>query len=330
MDQSVIFVAPLEEQESITSINKNTVVDVPVHTCGQDYEFVNDILVCLTCGTDFEAKLSAVFPNMDHRRFRIQYNTNVKKVVLDTTSTQDHVGTTKDESDSHSSNTEDNNNKGDDSEDSNSNSNSNSDDSNSNSNSNTNDDNNEDSGDSNEDSGSNESDTDYEYRDEFTNVEDMNPIKHNTIKYNPEYTKAMLNVVIPKMFAVLSLYDWYLGIKDCHTVYSLVMKYGTREVYNYFLQRIPYKVCNIMNCDLDTILAEIAIDPSNLTDISVRYSQHIMVALTSINIDREAARFERYIRAKREAYWRKILVSFSIGLTIAYLIALIGTIVFIR
>jgi len=323
MEHPVVLEPSCEQKEILNMIksmvNVNTDSRMVIHECSQNFTVVNRELVCRICKVKMLDKILEVLPNLDQQKIRILYrddiesNTNLtatdkpvnveindnllKKEELDEEANSEEANS--EEANSEEANSEEANSEEANSEEANS-----------------------------EEANSEESEySSEEDRDEFSNVEDMNPLNECDTFYNAEHCKAMLGVIIPKIMVVLSLYGAYAGLKRLYIVYNLIVKYGYSELYDYFLQRVSYKTYNKFNRELDNVMYVLSSSPDNVGPVAIEYSKTLITKFLSINIEKEAMLFNRYMKNKRTAYWNKIFISFGVGMIIAYMIALLGTIV---
>ena len=338
MEHPVVLEPSYEEKEILNMIksmvNVSTDSRMVIHECSQNFTVVNRELVCQICKVKMLDKILEVLPNLDQQKIRILYrddiesNTNLiatdetvgievsdepleerilEKEELDEEANSEEANS--EEANSEEVNSEEANSEEANSEEANSEE-ANSEEANS------------------EEVNSEESEySSEEDRDEFSNVEDMNPFKECDTFYNAEHCKAMLGVIIPKIMVVLSLYGAYAGLKRLYIVYNLIVKYGYSELYDYFLQRVSYKTYNKFNRELDNVMYVLSSSPDNVGPVAIEYSKTLITKFLSINIEKEAMLFNRYMKNKRAAYWNKIFISFGVGMIIAYMIALLGTIV---
>jgi hypothetical protein len=318
MEHPVVLEPSYEEKEILNMIksmvNVNTDSRMVIHECSQNFTVVNRELVCQICKVKMLDKILEVLPNLDQQKIRILYrddiesNTNLtatdKPVNVEINDNLLEKEELDEEANSEEANSEEANSEEANSEEANS------EEANS------------------EEANSEESEySSEEDRDEFSNVEDMNPLNECDTFYNAEHCKAMLGVIIPKIMVVLSLYGAYAGLKRLYIVYNLIVKYGYSELYDYFLQRVSYKTYNKFNRELDNVMYVLSSSPDNIGPVAIEYSKTLITKFLSINIEKEAMLFNKYMKNKRAAYWNKIFISFGVGMIIAYMIALLGTIV---
>jgi hypothetical protein len=323
MEHPVVLEPSYEEKEILNMIksmvNVNTDSRMVIHECSQNFTVVNRELVCQICKVKMLDKILEVLPNLDQQKIRILYrddiesNTNLtatdKPVNVEINDNLLEKEELDEEANSEEANSEEANSEEANSEEANSEE-ANSEEANS------------------EEANSEESEySSEEDRDEFSNVEDMNPLNECDTFYNAEHCKAMLGVIIPKIMVVLSLYGAYAGLKRLYIVYNLIVKYGYSELYDYFLQRVSYKTYNKFNRELDNVMYVLSSSPDNIGPVAIEYSKTLITKFLSINIEKEAMLFNKYMKNKRAAYWNKIFISFGVGMIIAYMIALLGTIV---
>ena len=298
MEHPVVLEPSCEQKEILNMIksmvNVNTDSRMVIHECSQNFTVVNRELVCRICKVKMLDKILEVLPNLDQQKIRILYRDDIESNT-NLTATDKPVNVEindnllkKEELDEEANSEEANS----------------------------------------EEANSEESEySSEEDRDEFSNVEDMNPLNECDTFYNAEHCKAMLGVIIPKIMVVLSLYGAYAGLKRLYIVYNLIVKYGYSELYDYFLQRVSYKTYNKFNRELDNVMYVLSSSPDNVGPVAIEYSKTLITKFLSINIEKEAMLFNRYMKNKRTAYWNKIFISFGVGMIIAYMIALLGTIV---
>ena len=302
MEHPVVLEPSCEEKEILNMIksmvNVNTDSRMVIHECSQNFTVVNRELVCRICKVKMLDKILEVLPNLDQQKIRILYRDDIESNT-NLIATDETVGIEvsdkpleerileKEELDEEANSEEANS----------------------------------------EEANSEESEySSEEDRDEFSNVEDMNPLNECDTFYNAEHCKAILSVIIPKIMVVLSLYGAYAGLKRLYIVYNLIVKYGYSELYDYFLQRVSYKTYNKFNRELDNVMYVLSSSPDNIGPVAIEYSKTLITKFLSINIEKEAMLFNRYMKNKRAAYWNKIFISFGVGMIIAYMIALLGTI----